>query len=321
MPNIVACTLSTTIQKTILFPALSLGEVNRSASYRLDASGKAVNLARVLSEIDPGCAVTLCPVGEENADDFLSLARRDGLDVRVVRVPGLTRHCYTLLSPDGAGFSATELVVSEPVADGEGARDAFSRAGAMFLGELDRLLDGADALAIAGSRPASYPADLYARACSLARERGVACMADFHGADLSAAIAAACPRIIKINEEEFLGTFGDAGVSGGASSKAMDEPDLIRLVEATSARLGAAIVVTRGPRDVIASDSGVSVVAPVVPVTPVNVIGCGDSFSAGFLHAWVSGGGLSRALAEGVRCAALNARSIRPGSLKPWSPA
>ena len=144
-------------------------------------------------------------------------------------------------------------------------------------------------------------------------------MADFHGGDLAAAVADACPRIIKINEEEFLGTFGYGSRVGDGSdigASATGEAALIKLVGDVSARLGAAIIVTRGARDVIASDSGVSVVAPVASVTPVNVIGCGDAFSAGFLHAWISGLGLAAAIAEGSRCASLNARSIRPGSVR-----
>lgn len=303
MPKIVACTLSSTIQKTIVFPRLALGEVNRSSCYRLDASGKAVNVARVLSELSPGCVVALCPVGEDNADAFTSLARKDGLDVRVVPVPGLTRCCYTLLDPAQAGYRATELVVSESVEAVDS--HAFAHAADRVLEELDRLLDGADALVIAGSRPASYPADTYTRMCAIARARAVPCMVDFHGDDLVAAIAAGRPDIIKINEDEFLGTFGPK--SSG---------DLLRLVEEVSARLGSVIIVTRGERDVIAADSGVAIVSPVEPVVPVNVIACGDSFSAGFLHAWVSRHDLAAALAEGSRCAALNARSIRPGSLR-----
>lgn len=316
MPKIVACTLSSTIQKTILFPELALGGVNRSSRYRLDASGKAVNVARVLSELEAGCVVALCPVGEDNAETFLSLARKDGLDVRAVPVPGLTRYCYTLLDPERSGYRATELVVSEPVAEGPEAEAAFARASETMLAELAVLLDGADALVIAGSRPAAYPRDLYARMCALARARGVTCMVDFHGADLVAAVDAGRPGIIKINEEEFLATFGAAGSFGDGLPVGADEADLVSLVESTSAGLGAVIVVTRGERDVVAADSGAAVVGKVEPVVPVNVIGCGDSFSAGFVRAWVSRHDLAFAMAEGSRCAALNARSIRPGSLR-----
>ena len=112
MARVLSVGLSPTIQKTISFGTLALDRVNRSSGYRLDASGKAVNAARVLNQLSPGVVTCLCPLGADNASLFLDLAASDGLPVEYVTVPGLTRHCYTLLET-GTG-RATELVVNEP---------------------------------------------------------------------------------------------------------------------------------------------------------------------------------------------------------------
>jgi len=139
MKKIVMLCLSAGIQKTICFESFVPGEVNRSKSYRFDASGKAINSARVLMQLvgetrsdvanssavrkDSSASVAsssadvsvsiVCPLGERNKDFFLEMAAADSLNVRCVPIPGFTRECCTLL--DEKSGQATELVVEEPV--------------------------------------------------------------------------------------------------------------------------------------------------------------------------------------------------------------
>jgi len=306
MPHFMALGLSSTVQETVSFKSLALGAVNRSVSYRLDASGKAVNAARVLNQIERGCVSAICPLGSENASLFLSLAAGDCLPVIPVMVPGKTRYCYTLL--DVGEGTATELVVGESVSADAAAREAFHAARDRILEIVSGIPPG-DYLLLAGSRPAAFAGDLYPQACHLAREAGVPVMTDFHGPDLLAAVGRAVPDIIKINEGEFLATFAP-----GISSP--DERDLAGMIAAESARLGNVIVITRGADAVLAADRGTPFRREVEPLKPVNVIGCGDSFAAGFLYAWAKGEGMDAALDRAVRCASANAMSIRPGSIQ-----
>ena len=51
MAKFLAICLSSTIQKTISFERVELKHVNRSTHYRLDASGKAINSARILEQL------------------------------------------------------------------------------------------------------------------------------------------------------------------------------------------------------------------------------------------------------------------------------
>ncbi|MBQ0166488.1 MAG: hypothetical protein KBT02_05205 [Treponema sp.] len=209
MSSIVTLCLSAGIQKTITFDSLKPGEVNRSRSYIYDASGKAVNSARVLVQLmeaddaDRGledslafeCApdnkasdafkacppesacqtssdnkasgaykapaapddITLiCPLGKKNADFFLQLAARDGLNPEAVLIPGYTRECCTLL--DEAAGEVTELVVEEPTPEDEAPvsdllftlRTALARASAF-----NRLEDSAPACQASSDNKAS----------------------------------------------------------------------------------------------------------------------------------------------------------------------
>ncbi len=307
MGKIVAVGLSPTIQKTMTFSSLVIDAVNRSTGYRLDASGKAVNAARVLDQLEPGCSVSLCPLGTGNAELFLSLAARDGLEIARVDAPGLVRYCYTLVEP--AQARATELVVDEPAMRADW--DAIA-------GEVEslaaRLLEGASALIFAGSRPSFWPEDLPARIIALARARGIPAMADFRGRELARTLAGSGVDIIKINEAEFLETFGYGGP--------VPEEELAALVASRSAETATTIVVTRGSSSSLAASGGVSYRCPVEAIVPLNPIGSGDAFSAGFLHEWLRSRDVTLALKAGTDCARKNALSLRPGSiLDPAAPA
>ncbi len=300
MSGIIAVGLSATLQKTITFTQLQTDSVNRSTGYRIDASGKAVNAARVLNQLSPGIVTNVCPLGEENASLFLELAARDGMKVAWVPVPGRVRYCYTLLEP-GTG-RATELVVSEPVGDAD-----FSPVSESLLALIAKNLIGADALLFAGSRPASYPGDMCARICGMAKDAGLVVMADFHGKDLKATLERTIPTIIKINEEEFCGTFGH--------TFPLSEAELAAELRFQSAKLKNTIVVTRGSKDTFAATDGVAFYHPVIAVTALNTIGCGDSFTAGFLYSWLQKESTQEALSKGNECASRNALNLRPGSI------
>ena len=49
---------------------------------------------------------------------------------------------------------------------------------------------------------------------------------------------------------------------------------------------------------------------PAFPVEPVDTTGAGDSFDAGFLHAWLAGGSVPDALRLGAACGALSTRGL-----------
>jgi 1-phosphofructokinase/tagatose 6-phosphate kinase len=52
--------LTPTMQRTMRFPSVEKGEVNRTSEYRIDASGKGVNVTRVLDQL--GEEVTHLPI-------------------------------------------------------------------------------------------------------------------------------------------------------------------------------------------------------------------------------------------------------------------
>lgn len=315
--------LSSTIQKTVTFDTVRLTHVNRSRSYRLDASGKAVNTARVLDMLEPGVSLSLCPLGKENADLFMSLAERDKLAVQTVLIPGFTRECLTLL--DSKNHETTEIVVGEPVLDfdRENLEKEFMN---LLTKALSKGTDPSDtpnsvtssskvqAVVLAGSRPAIWSEDLQAKLSKVVLDFGAILLADFCGKDLLRTLDICTPQIIKINEEEFCGTFG--------YNFPLPEDRLKELVIEKSRELQNILVFTRGTDPTFAACNGDFYSCPIEKVIPVNTTACGDTFNAGFIYEYlktmnVSGkGDIQKALEKGTWCAARNAESEVPGTIK-----
>lgn len=301
MSKFLCICLSSTIQRTVNFKKLSLEGVNRSESYILDASGKAVNSARVLNQLEPGCVSIICPLGKENKNDFLELAQKDELDVLAVEIPGKTRECWTLL--DRSYGTTTELVVGEPVLS-----EDYKISEEVLLSLIEKKLPEFDGVILAGSCPDYFSPGLQATVARLVVESGKTFLADYCGSELVRTLELCTPAVIKINEEEFCRTFGLSGF--------IDEAHLKRSVSAKSRELNNAIIVTRGKNSTVAALNGELYDFPAEIVTAVNTTACGDSFSAGFLYEYVNTGDFETALAKGTWCAARNAESLHPGFIK-----
>lgn len=298
MKKILCICLSSTLQRTINFENLTLTEVNRSKSYRQDASGKAVNSARVINQLEEGCALTICPVGKNNQQLFIELAQRDNLPVETVTIPGFTRECWTLL--DRRAGTTTELVVGEPVIE---RNMEIENAEVKLLKLISDAFEKVDGVLLAGSRPGIWSNDLYAAIAGMAKDAGKIFLADYIGADMTATLKATTPDIIKINDEEFIKTFGKTD-------------DLKAAITAKSAELHNIIIVTRGVDSTYAAKNGEFTECPTEKVVAVNTTACGDSFNAGFLYEYLNSGDFNAALKKGTWCAARNAELECPGAIR-----
>lgn len=295
MKKILCICLSSTIQRSVTFEKVQLEHVNRSEHYVEHASGKAVNSARVLNQLEKGCVKIICPLGENNAQYFLNLAQKDGLDISYVTIPGSTRICWTLL--DRTAGTTTEIVVGEPM------EDISQQPEVKLLKLLVDFLPEIDAVLLAGSRPNIWSKDLYAAIAGMTKDAGKIFLADYIGDDLQLTLKSVTPDIIKINDEEFEKTFG---VESGNLKTAITEK---------SRELQNMIVVTRGCDSTYAAKNGEFFECPAEVVKPVNTTACGDSFNAGFLHEYLNNGDFMKALQKGTWAAARNAESEIPGSI------
>lgn len=307
--RILTVCLNPTLQRTLLFDSLRKGEVNRARQGRLDASGKGVNVSRVIDQHgDAGISSHhLSHGGGESGELFAALCRKDHLALTLVPGSGV-RTCTTCI--DGGDGTVTELIEpSDPVDDAtvNGVEEAFRT-----------LLPDSSVLVLSGSVAPGYPEDLFARFCEEAGRAGVPVLADFRGAMLLQALPYR-PGVVKINLLEFAATFGIA--RGASLGEQGDDTFLLPAVEGKMRELqeqGIRFVLSRGSRESLSFDQerGALRFWPVEQVQAVNTIGCGDSFSAGLALSMALGQELSEGIALGHHLAARNASLLKPGALR-----
>jgi len=312
MPKFLCIGLSPSIQRTVSFDSVIKNSVNRSSEYRFDASGKAANSARVLNQLERNSARVVCPLGAENISFFKKLAERDGLAVNPVEIPGRTRECWTLLDASDGG--TTELVAEEPLcspdfygADEPCFSSVFGEAEEKLFEIVRFEVKNADAVLVAGSSPASWKKETIPYIAKIVSQSKKVFLADYWGKTLLDTIEFCVPNIIKINEEEFLNTFG--------TKTSTSDGDFRHLVSDKSIELGCILVVTRGEKSTFAADKGNFVEFPVEKIKAVNTTASGDAFSAGFLYEYLKSKDFLKSLEKGTWCAARNAESKIPGSI------
>ncbi len=88
----------------------------------------------------------------------------------------------------------------------------------------------------------------------------------------------------------------------------LDDPEqAVRSLQSGPTR----VVAKLGAAGAMALDDGGRVVhVPAPPAEVIDTTGAGDSFDAGFLHAWLSGAGLEDSLRLGTACGALSTRGL-----------
>lgn len=190
-----AVCLNPVIQKTLVFARVARGEVNRCSEYRVDASGKGINVARVLGQLGRE-ATHLSQLGGPMRDWFLGLCKADGLEPAWVESGSDIRLCVTMI--DRAEGSATELVEeARPVGEGTAER---------LLVEFDRLLPAIATVMISGTKAAGFPPTIMAEFSKRAASAGKRLILDIKGQDLLGCLPFR-PAVVKPNLEELLQTY------------------------------------------------------------------------------------------------------------------
>ena len=322
MPIMCIC-LSPGFQRSVVIDSLLPGEVNRLESVVVDAAGKGVNVCRVLQRL--GVEAFCLAQGGSNAEELMSLARVEGLDLRLIPSSGRLRTCTSLVETSMiSGRRVTELVEPSSPVD-ESCVNAMSATVAAML-------PSAGALVIAGSMAPGYPAGYPARLAGMARESAVPVLLDLQGQDLLDAIATR-PAIVKINLAEFAASFlGRRFVGGEHAGVLAREPVPAAVMNAlaeASRNYRTSFVLTRGARSTLLVRDGDIRAIPVLPLAAeqvINPIGCGDAFLAGMLAQLLKDGvstwdrmplaALEKAIGFAAACARSSARTLRPGLLE-----
>ncbi len=297
--NVLTVCLNPTFQHTLRFSNFRLGEVNRANEHYLDASGKGMNTARIVSQLGHRSRL-LTHLGGPRVEEMLSLCKKDSVEILWADSHSEIRTCTTILA-DG---KATELVEEPYAVDSsteQPIRELFSKA-----------IATSDALIICGTRAPGYSPNLYADFVKEAKERNLFVLLDLKGEDLKRCLPFSVD-VIKPNLSEAAQTFLDLSVGEQDDTSALE--DAIRpVLEQIWRTHHTTTVLSRGSNEVwVQSSTFFSV--PIEHIKAVNTIGCGDSLGAALTVALYTGTNLQQAVQYATKIATKNAKTVRPGTI------
>ncbi len=280
----------------MVFPSLRVNEVNRATLTIEGATGKSVNVAKVLQTLGLNPVATGFLGGNRGA--FVAgvldrrMIRREFVEVSSAE----TRECTTVI--DESTGAQTELV--------EESRPVPAECYDQLMEKIRRLAPGCLALVMSGSITPGGPAGLYHTCALLAREVGAMPVVDASGPLLLQALPAR-PALVKPNRKELAVTLG------------LDPHDLPQIQDAARqfhARGAERVVVTAGKEPTLAFDGRTFWQIRNPQIKALNPIGSGDSFTAALVKALLEGHDLGEACRWGAAAGAANALSLMPADLE-----
>jgi tagatose 6-phosphate kinase len=270
-----------TVQRTMTFPRLVIDDVNRAASVHEHASGKSVNVARVLGVLREQ-ALAIGFAGGRRGDFLLQDIAAAGIGHDFVQTAAQTRLCTTVI--DQASGHSTELVEESPAAS--------AAEWSALIDKIARHAADATTIVFSGTLAPGAPADF----CDRWIGRGPTVVVDAKGQPMRRALAARTGRVIaKLNRAELAQTLGHTLAT---------DHDLFDALRRAAPPDGW-LVVTLGKDGAAAFADGKlwRVTSPRVDV--VSPIGSGDAFAAGLVAAMPRG--IEQALRLATACGVANA--------------
>lgn len=266
---------------------LQAGTVNRAAGEDCVLGGKGINVSGVLAQL--GCpSVALGFVAGETGAWLERGLAAQGLQTDFIHLPeGMTRINVKIKADQ-----ETELNGAGPAIPPQDMEALYAR--------LDVLSKG-DILVLAGSIPASLPADTYEQILRRLQGRGVDTVADASG-PLLAKVLPYGPFLIKPNHHELAELAGRELHGDGEIETAARELQAqgARNVLVSMAGDGALLLDETGAVHRIGTPRG----------TVVNSVGAGDSMLAGFVAGYLQSGSYENALRLGTACGSATAFSL-----------
>lgn len=306
MAEFIVVGLNPCCQRTIRTGRVTLGEVHRAEAVREDASGKGANVARVLAQNGERVAL-VGHVGGPFSAEFQRSLTTEGVRLHVLDDSAPIRACTTIV--DDRRHLTTEFVAPSPRVGPHAAERLF--------GVIDDYANRADTpvqLLICGSAAAGYPETVFPDLVRAGKRAGMTVYCDLAGAALNSVLPLA-PEVVKVNLRElYEARFPSRNLSEHGDDEAAVaaiEPALRSLAQA-----GTLCVVTRGAKPTLWWHERLERAEPPA-IEPLNTIGSGDAFLAGFAAARSTDTPLDQAIERGHTMAALNAGLLRPGSVRP----
>jgi len=274
-PAVVAVSLNPALDQTVMLDRLTPGAVQRAQWARVDAGGKAVNVAACLGDWDVEVAVAGV-LGADNAAPFEHLFAAKGIEDRCVRLPGATRTNIKLV--DEARSETTDINLPGLAVDDDALR--------VVRRNLRALCRPGSWAVLSGSLPAGLRNEVYAELLAELAEQGVRSVLDTSGAPLAAALdapAAHLPYAVKPNWHE---------LEAWAGRALRDTADVLEAARGLRQRGIALVVVSLGAEGALFVQGDAVLHARPPAVHQSSTVGAGDAMVAGLTAAQLAGADL-----------------------------
>lgn len=281
-----------TVQRSMVFDHFTVDEVNRAIEVSETASGKSINVARVLMTLGHRVLATGF-LGGDPGRFMRHQLDAEKMPHRFLEVPTPTRTCITI--SDRLAGTTTELVEEA----GPVAPEHWQR----LLDLIRELLPTSQVVVLSGNLSPTAPEDFYARCCDMAQQAGVATMLDTRGKALQRSLAFA-PTLVKPNRQELAQTVGSAVDT---------DKDLRKAARQLLAMGAKSALVTMGAKGAVLVTAAGMWRLHSPRIAAVNPIGSGDSVAAGFAAGLVAGQSPLDCARLGIACGAANALTPNPG--------
>jgi 1-phosphofructokinase len=254
---------------------LATDRVHRAQTMTLEASGKGVNVTRILARAGyPSIAVLAA--GGTTGDELLRLLTDECVEYRHSHQAGPTRINTTILG------DATVTKINGPGSAPSPAEvdDLVQTVARTLEEESKRNGHGTEMwLAVCGSFPPQTDIGLMARLVMTARVAGIRCAVDSSGPALASAISAGA-HLLAPNLDEL------AQVRPALRAVMYDGEEAVRQqISAIAAADGCQLLISLGVDGAIWTNGHRTVHARAEPVIAINTAGAGDALLAG----WLSG--------------------------------
>ncbi len=298
---IITVTLNPAMDRTLEAPGFRVGQHARARLVALAPAGKGINVARGLARL--GSAARACGfVGRAEQETYARSLGEDGVRCDLCPVEGTTRTNTTILDP--ARHTTTHLREQGFAVSAEDIARLRSRlVGVIAEGRRE----GCEApVAFSGSMPQGIGADEFAALLRDCRGAGAGIVLDTSGDAVRAAVESGCVHTLKVNLAELGECLGRPVGKAEASGRA---GELLGKVDTVLLTLGAegAYAILRDPGARGLSPLSVSGVCRLAEKELRSVLGCGDAFLAGWLHAGQTTDDVRQALRWAVAAGAASA--------------
>jgi 1-phosphofructokinase family hexose kinase len=298
MKKILCLGLTPVLQRTLIFDAIDINEVNRAKAVIESAAGKALNTARALSVLSMPVQVAGLNGGAtgRKIDAFLKVY---GVETVQTSMKANTRICTTLL--DQQHNTITELVEEAPN-PGAATLKRFMR------DNLERISE-ASALVISGTLPPFVDETFYLPFVREAQKCGIPVIIDSHKAPLLHVLEER-PLLAKLNRQELAITF---------KQEITNEKQILSRMKDLLARGAQNVVITQGakPTYLMTSNNTLWRLTPPKLDQVINPIGSGDCTTAGIVCKLMKRRPLPEAIAFGLACGSANAMTQTPADFAP----